>query len=50
MLQQQVFDLGGRDVFALPAIGVTEAINKLCVAETDVAQQITGVEKTVTLG
>src|SRR5690606_38714452 len=43
----QVFHFGGGDVLALPAIGVTEAVDELGVAEADVAQHVTGVEPAV---
>ena len=33
-------DFGGGDVFAFPAVGVTETIDELGVAEADVAQHV----------
>ncbi|MNI14080.1 hypothetical protein D3C73_673310 [compost metagenome] len=49
MLQQDVLDLGSRHVLTLPAIGVTQAIDELGVAKTDVAQQVAGIEIAVAL-
>ncbi len=49
VLQKKVLDFGGRDVFALPAEGISQPVNKLRVTETDVAQQVTGIEVTVAL-
>ena len=49
MLKHDVLDLGGRYVFALPAIGIAQPVDKLHMTKTDITQQITGVEVPITL-
>ncbi|MNF54342.1 hypothetical protein D3C84_357690 [compost metagenome] len=47
MQQQDIFNLGGRNVLTFPTVGIAKTINELSMAEADVPEQVTGIEVAV---